>query len=141
MLMALAWSRQVTARIRGWWLNVTVTLRRIHAACSEVWLLGCNHKSNSTGSKDEQKQKDGEFWPKKEGFLEDTHLFFISSCRKDVNEPRAGFLLYKLVSHDEWQRIWRCINSFTFWHAKDQGLLKEFISTCYVIQPPILILF
>ena len=81
---ALALSRQVTARIRSWWLNGTVTLWRIHAACSEIWLLGCNHKSN-TGSKD-QKQKFT-----KERSHEDTHHGFDSNFQRRLwNTLREG---------------------------------------------------
>ena len=88
---ALAWSRKVTARIRSWWLNGTVTLWRIHAACSE---FGCNHKSN-TGSKD-QKQKYGEFWHKKERYLEDTHhIWFWVGFREGYEIQREqGFNYY-----------------------------------------------
>jgi len=80
---AMAWSRQVTARIRSWWLNGTVSLWRIHAACSEFWLLGCNHKSN-TGSKD-QKQK-----YTKERSHEDTHHGFDYNFQRRLWNTSRG---------------------------------------------------
>jgi hypothetical protein len=109
---ALAWSRQVTARIRSWWLNGTVTLWRIHAACSEFWLngtvslwrihaacsefwlLGCNHKRN-TGSKD-QKQK-----YTKERSHEDTHHGFDYNFQRRLwNTPRERErVLYTWISN------------------------------------------
>jgi hypothetical protein len=114
---ALAWSRQVTARIRSWWLNGTVTLWRIHAACSEFWLngtvslwrihaacsefwlLGCNHKSN-TGSKD-QKQK-----YTKERSHEDTHHGFDYNFQRRLwnssGEREQGFIYTPAFSLSLW---------------------------------------
>jgi len=54
---AFAFSRYVTAGIRGRWLNWTVRLWKMGAARSKSWLLGhgirwpsCNYKSRQQGS-------------------------------------------------------------------------------------------
>jgi hypothetical protein len=115
MRFAVACSTQVTTRIRAWWLNVTVTLFWIHAAWSEFWLIGCHHKSN-TGSKDDQKQKYGGFWPKKERSLEDTHLFFllVPAERMWINWEQ-GFFLYEFHTMND--KEFEC-SFFKFGHAK-----------------------
>ena len=101
---ALPWSGQVAARIRTWWLNWTVALWKIHAACSKLWLIGhearrpsCNHKS-STGSQDQQ-HKNGGFRPQKERFLAHTYHGLINFQRKMWDILRVET---SLVSREQW---------------------------------------
>jgi len=114
---ALPWSRYVTARIRTWWLSWTVTLWKIHAACSKLWLLrhearrpGCNNKSNS-GSQDQQ-HKYGGFRPQKERFLAHAYHGLINFQR----------------------RMWDILRAETSLVNREQWLIKRFTTTMGVLK-------